>query len=511
MSRRWLAAAVLAAGCTGPQVADLPPLALDPPVTAAAHTQPATPPPPPPRDAPPLAASPASVGGPLPLAEVLDAVERTYPLLRAAEQERAIAGGRLLSSLGAFDLTLSAGVDGQGGTYDNVRPAAGLSQGLPVGGLGVFAGYRNGGGDFPTYNLGQKTADGGELRAGVSVPLLRDRAIDRPRATVQQARLDVRLAEPVIDRQRLDFQRAAARTYWNWVAAGHRLRLVEELARLADDRDGQLAAQVKAGRIARFERLDNQQNIALRNGLLVQAQRGVQQATIELSLFLRDGAGTPTLAGRDRLPDFPPVLPVDPAGLAAALQVAAELRPEPRRLRLQRERLAVDLRLADNQTLPGLTAVVSGSQDVGPGRSSLSGPNGLDRATLSAGVALAVPLQRREARGRVVTAQAQIVQVDQLLKQAEDVVRADVQDAFSALERAAEFHRQAEARVGLAREVADGERERLRGGTGSVLAVTLREQAAFDAELTAVAARQDYFRAAADLRAAAGQSGPPAP
>ncbi|MBM3982940.1 MAG: hypothetical protein FJ304_22245, partial [Planctomycetes bacterium] len=42
-------------------------------------------------------------------------------------------------------------------------------------------------GDFPTYNLGAKTAEGGEFRAGASVPLLRDRAIDRPRANLQQA------------------------------------------------------------------------------------------------------------------------------------------------------------------------------------------------------------------------------------------------------------------------------------------------------------------------------------
>ena len=218
-----------AAGCAGPQRTDLPPLALDPPATTApspvapaAAVQPPAPdpkpgaePPPPPGRLPPVAGSPASVGGPLPLDEVLDAVEHSYPLLRAVEQERALAGGRLVSTMGAFDLTLAAGADGQGGSYDNVRSSLGVSQGLPVGGLGVFAGYRTGAGDYPTYNLGQKTADGGEFRAGVSIPLLRDRAIDRPRASVQQARLDLQLAEPVIERQRLDFVRAASRTYWN--------------------------------------------------------------------------------------------------------------------------------------------------------------------------------------------------------------------------------------------------------------------------------------------------------
>jgi len=441
------------------------------------------------------------------LDEVLVSVERNYPLLRAVEQERAFAGGRLVSSMGVFDLNLTAGVDGQGTTYDNLRSGVGVSQGLPFGGLGAFAGYRNGYGDFPNYNLGNKTAEGGEFRAGLSIPLLRDRAIDRPRANIQQARLDVALAEPVIERQRLDFQRAASRTYWNWVAAGQRLQVVENLVKLAVERDDQLKARVEAGPVANIERIDNQQNIALRNGVLVQAQRGFQQATIDLSLFLRDGSGSPTLAGTDRLPAFPEIVVIDPTAFDAALQTAFDLRPEPRRLRLQREKAAVELRLATNQTLPSMNAVLVASQDVGPGKSSLSGPNGLDRTTLSAGVAVQLPVQRRDARGREIQAQAQLAQIDQQLRFAEDAVRAEVQDTFSALERAFEFHQQAKKRVELARLVARAEREQLRLGRSDVLRVTLREQATFDAEIVEIGAQQDYFRALADFKAALGIGG----
>lgn len=455
----------------------------------------------------PLVGLPASTGGPLALEEVLSSVESHYPLLRAVELERAVAGGRLVSTMGAFDLNLSAGADGQGTTYDNFRGTAGVSQTFMHGGIGAYAGYRNGTGDFPTYNLGQKTADGGEFRAGLTVPLLRDRAIDRPRASVQQARLDVALTEPTIERGRLDFQRAASRTYWNWVGAGHRLKVVESLVELAVERDAQLKARVEAGPAANIERVDNQQNIALRNGVLVQAQRGFQQATIELSLFLRDGSGTPTLAGADRLPAFPELPPVDRTTFDASLQTAFDLRPEYRRLRLQREKVAVELRLASNQTLPGVNAVVAASQDVGTGKSSLSGPNGLDRTTLSAGVAVQLPVQRREARGRELVAQAQLAQLDQQIRQAEDVVRAEVQDTYSALERAYEFHRQASKRVDLARLVARAEREQLRLGRSDVLRVTLREQATFDAEIVEIGAKQDYFRSLAEFRAALGIGG----
>ena len=480
---------------------------LPPPRPVAPEPKTGSEPPAAPGVLPPVLGAAPSVGGPLALDEVLFSVERNYPLLRAIEQERGIAGGRLVSTMGAFDLNLTAGADGQGTTYDNFRSTAGVSQGLPFGGLGAFAGYRNGYGDFPTYNLGQKTADGGEFRAGLTIPLFRDRAIDRPRANIQQARLDVALAEPVIERQRLDFQRAASRTYWNWVAAGQRLKVVESLVKLAVERDDQLKARVEAGPAANIERIDNQQNIALRNGVLVQAQRGFQQATIDLSLFLRDGSGSPTLAGTDRVPAFPDIQPIDVKTFDASLQTAFDLRPEPWRLRLQREKAAVELRLATNQTLPTVNAVVAASQDVGGGKSSLSGPNGLDRTTLSAGVAFQLPVQQRDARGRVMQAQAQLAQIDQQLRHAEDVVRAEVQDTFSALERAFEFYQQAKKRVELARLVARAEREQLRLGRSDVLRVTLREQATFDAEIVEIGAQQDFFRALADFRAALGIGG----
>ena len=119
-----------------------------------------------------------------------------------------------------------------------------------------------------------------------------------------------------------------------------------------------------------------------------------------------------------------------------------------------------------------------------------------------------LPVQRSDARGRVTQARAQLSQAELQLRNAEDVVRAEVQDVYSAIERAVEFHKQAKSRVELARTVARAEREQLRLGRSDVLRVTLREQAAFDAEVAEVNARQDYFRAIAELRAVIGANTP---
>ncbi|NDC53388.1 MAG: hypothetical protein EBZ74_03640 [Planctomycetia bacterium] len=446
---------------------------------------------------------------PLTLCEVLQSVMLHYPLLQAVERERGIAAGRLTSALGAFDTNVTgAGNALAPGTYQNYRSDFGMSQQFASGGITAFGGYRTGFGDFPTYNLQQLTADAGEFRGGLTMPLAKNRDIDRARATRAQAELDVSLAEPVIQRSQLDYMRAAARSYWTWTGSGERRLAADYLVDLAVERDVEIGLRVERGAVANIERIDNQQNIALRQAVVVQADRAVQQATIDLSMFYRDPAGKPLLAGRRRMRPLPEPVQPTPALFEQSLARALAARPEFQRLSLQREKLLVERRFAENQTLPGLDAQIVGNQDAGFGKSSLSGPLGLDRQVLQASLLFQMPAQRRDARGRVAAAHAQLVQVERQLQFAEDQVRAEVQDTYSALERAYEFHKQAAQRLDLAKVVARAEREQLRLGRSDVLRVTLREQAKFDADIYEIGARQEFWRAESDLRAADASLGP---
>ncbi|MBU6275942.1 MAG: TolC family protein [Planctomycetes bacterium] len=440
---------------------------------------------------------------PLLLAEVLESVQLHYPLLQAIERERGVAAGRLTTAMGAFDTGI--GMSGNAlapGTYENYRSDFGLTQLFPTAGISAFGGFRTGYGDFPTYNLAQKTATGGEWRGGITMPLARNRDIDRPRATRDQARIDIALAEPVIERTRLDYLRGAARTYWNWLGNGERLEATEELVDLAVERDSALETRVKRGAAANIERIDNQQNVALRNGLVVKADRSLQQATIDLSLFFRDAAGRPLLASRRRIRPMAKPVPPDRTTFEAALSRALAERPEFARLSLQREKLAVERRFAANQMMPVIDSQLVGNQDAAFGKSPLSGPDGLDRQVLQAALVFQLPAQRRDARGRLETIDSQLIQIDRQLEYAEDNVRAEVQDAYSLLERAYEFHKQATRQAELATLVARAEREQLRLGRSDILRVTLREQTKFDAQILEILARQEYWRADSDLRAA---------
>ncbi|MFM7248754.1 MAG: TolC family protein [Planctomycetaceae bacterium] len=446
---------------------------------------------------------------PLSLLEVLQSVDTHYPLLQAVERERGVASGRFTSAQGAFDTNVAmAGNALAPGTYENYRSDFGLSQQFMTGGISAFGGYRTGFGDFPTYNLAQKTADVGEFRGGLNVPFARNRDIDRARATHAQARLDIAIAEPVIQRSRLDYMRSAARAYWAWQGSGERFGAGERILQLALDRDEQLELKVDSGAVANIERVDNQQNIAFRNGILVQADRAVQQAAIDLSLYHRDPSGRPLLARRARMRPVPKPVPPPLSLYEEALARALRSRPEFQRLSLQREKVVIERRLAVNQTLPGIDGQLVGNQDAGYGKSQLSGIEGLDRQVLQASLIFQMPAQRRDARGKMQTADAQLLQIDRQLEFAEDQVRAEVQDAFSMLERAYEFHKQAAMRLDLARVVAEAEREQLRLGRSDVLRVTIREQAKFDAEILEITARQEFWRAESDLRAADTSLGP---
>jgi cobalt-zinc-cadmium efflux system outer membrane protein len=444
--------------------------------------------------------------GPLELAEVLKSVDLHFPLLMAAEQDRSIAAGQRLAAEGAFDLSFRTRGVTQGGTFPSNRLDVGFDQPTSLYGLSLYSGYRLGDGSYPVYYGDRQTADGGEFRAGLVLPLLKDGPIDRKRAALRQGQITESLADPTVQRARIDYFRSAARAYWAWVAAGEQYRVAESLLKLAQDRQAGFEAQFNKGQISEFVVIDNRRVIAEREGGLIAADRRFQQTSLDLSLFVRDDEGNPQVPSARRLPSaFAQITPTAPSTerLSEDIKTAYTQRPELVRFQLLKERATVDLRLAQNQSYPSLNAAVGGSQDVGPGKKS-PGIFALDRSVVEASLLLEVPLQRREAKGREQAAQATLMQVLAQERFARDQIGAEVQDAVSNLDRT--FQRLARARdeQKVAQRVAELERERFEKGQSNLLEVNLRELSAAGAQVKIIDTLADYFRAFADLRAALG-------
>lgn len=441
----------------------------------------------------PLAAQ-NNVDFPLRLEDVLKSVERNYPPLLAALQEGELAEADVLFALGRFDLTFRARFDNDSlNYYPNRRFDTMIEQPFETQGMSLFGGYRIGDGSFATYDGKLQTRDRGEWRSGIRVPLFRDRIIDGRRAELRKAELGRAVARMSIDQQKIVIVQAATRRYWDWVVAGRRYAINKAILDIALQRDRFLREQVEAGALPQFEVADNDRIILQRRSAMVEADRAVQQAAIDLSLFYRDANGNPIVARAEQAPEqIAPAPDLDPARLDEDIAAAIDRRPEIRRLEAQRDQNQVDMRLARNQRLPAIDFSAGFAQDNGDVRNPVSR---LATNELKTAITFELPFQRRSATGRLRAAEARERQFEQRSRFLRDQIRAEVQDAYSAMLAAQERARLLRLEVDATRNVEEAERVRFELGEGTLFVLNVREQQTADAALREAAALADAQRA----------------
>ena len=435
------------------------------------------------------------------LTEVISSVLTTYPMVQAAALQFEMAQGQILSAEGAFDTKLKGATEnGPLGFYETYRHSVGAIQPLANGGE-VFGGYRVGRGDFQPWYQERQTNDGGEFKAGLSVPLSRNVSIDDRRAGVRKAGLDLAAADPQFRGEVIFTVRAASEAFWQWVAAAAQQRIARQVLDLAITRNDGLEEEVRMGAKALPDLKDNRRSILSREAKLIETQRKVTQSATKLSIFLRTPGGEPRLASIDEVPDFPKPSPPNEDWQISLAQRAIQSRPELRELELAIERIDVEIAEADNDLLPNISAVLVGSQDVGEPTSKKRDKSEFE---LEAALLVDVPLQRRKAKGKLTSLEAKRAQVAQKRRLSEDKIRTDIAIAFEAVRAAYErVQRTAEARD-LADYMAEVEREKFKAGESDLLKVALREEKAAESAGKAIEAQLEYQLGLAHLRAAAG-------
>lgn len=438
---------------------------------------------------------------PLGLDEVLQAAVDAFPGLLAAQTRQSAAEGERMAAEGGFDTTLKTQARWSLiGLYENRNYDVSLEQPTGLWGTTFFGGWRRGTGDYPVYEGKSATASDGEARLGLNIPLWRNGPIDRRRATLAQAELGETIASHDVDLALIDLRRIVSHRYWDWVLAGQRLQVARSLLEVAESRDAGLRERVAAGDLPEFEVLDNQRAILERGERVVAAQRLLEQAAIQLSLYFRGADGEPKMPDARRLPaEIPPASRPQPERYEAALALAQAGRPELERLELQRRQSETELALQRNQQAPGVDLTIQGAQDFGTGYSKLN------REELYAGVTLDIPLQRRVASGRAQVAAANLQRIAQETRLAEDRIANEVRDALSALSAARNRLELAYRQVTAAEKLEEGERTRFDLGDSTLLVVNLREIARGDAELLRADAATALHKADADFRAALGR------
>jgi outer membrane protein TolC len=454
-----------------------------------------------PRWSPPPEAA-ATAGAPtLTLNQVLKAAAESFPGLLAAEQRKEAAEGDKLAAEGGFDTTLKLMSRWSvAGLYENQNYDVSIEQPTPLWGTTFFGGWRRGTGKYPVYEGKSETANDGEFRAGVTIPLWRNGPIDRRRAALAQAELGQLIASHDYDAQLLELQRVASQRYWDWVFAGRRVAIAKDLLKIAENRDQGIRDRIAGGDIPAIEATDNRRAILERQERVVAAERMLEQTAILLSLYWRDARGEPQLPRPEQLPGgFPePNLP-KLRDTSAAIGEALQRRPEIKRLEQQRKQAEIERDLQRNQQNPGVDLSLMGAQDFGTSDSNL-----VNRQEMYAGVSVDLPLQQRVAKGRTRTAEANIQRLAADFRMAGDRIGAEVKDALSAVDAANRRVAIARQQRVAARELEEGERTRFDLGESTLLFVNLRELASGDAALAEAEALNAFFKASADYRVALG-------
>ena len=435
------------------------------------------------------------------LQTLLEKVTNTYPPYLAALIERDIAQGQLRSTRGAFDFQTFARIfDNPTGFYESTTIEAGFEQFTGLWGSTLFGGYRWTDGLLPDYYADRRTDAGGSPNIGFKLPLLKNRAIDQRRRALQNAKLDVELVDPVIQRQYLDFVRAATAAYLNWIKTGKVLEVAERMLSLAEDRRLAIETRIEQGLEAKSVLLENDQWVLSRKIATIDARRDFEAASIALSLFYRNDEDEPLRPLRNQLPDTWPQISKAPEDLIApAWKHASGHRPELRIYELELQKLGVDKEYYRNQLLPSLDAYASASQNLGD---SLYKDTG--EVELKLGIEFRVPLQRNAAKGAASANQAKIEQMQKKAVFAMEKVFAEIEKGFVSLTASGEKLELSRDNRRMAETLREIEADRFRLGATNLLSLQIREQTAIKAEQSLLSAQYAYYLSVVDFLISSG-------
>ncbi|MEM8940823.1 MAG: TolC family protein [Pseudomonadota bacterium] len=434
--------------------------------------------------------------------DVLSASERHFPTILQAIAQREAARGRVTEALGAFDLVFSAdGFDRFDGFWDGVVVGGKALKPLRPLGAQVYGEYSISNGQFPVYEDENFTNNGGTAKIGVLFSVLRDRSIDARRFGQIDAELALQQADLEVLLTKLGVQQRALAAYWEWIATGQQLAVYESLLDIALKRETGLEREVESGRRAAIFITENRQNITRRQTLATAARRDFQIAVNRLAFFYRGSDGLTVEPARAQLPAevqlgaFPPSPDTSRLDLPAMLQN----RPELRILETGVERALQKIAVSENELKPRLDfglEVAEGFGSLGEGGVSRDGTDAI------VGFTFEVPLERRQARGKISQARAELDSLRQEQRRVEDQVEIQLRNILLELINAKDLMQLAATDVELSETMRRAEVRRFQEGASDFFLVNIREETAADARVRYYEAYQRTRVAQANLDAA---------
>ncbi len=428
-----------------------------------------------------------SIAKPLQLEDVLSSSVKNYPKILEAQEKIKQKQGEVLSKEGFFDLEFNQNLFSKAsGFYDGRVVDSKLEKRLPEFGSKIYTGYKVSDGTFPIYEDEFNTNENGEYSIGLMFSLLRDRAIDTPRFNLISSQIALKQAEYEKIFTQVTIQYQAFNAYYNWLSAGLIYYVYKNLLEIAEKRQSAFEERVKRGDLAKIFLTENRQNILKRKSQLVESERILNNQAFELSLFYRDEAGNPVIAGKENLPNnFEKISYDKKKKLDFDFN---EIRPDIKILISEIEIQKNKILMGENAINPRFDIAVEASKDRGRGSPTLAD----EEANIMAKVS--IPLQQRLGEGQITEARANISQLEKQKQLLLEKINAEISSIKVDLEANVEKQSITEEEVLLAKRMEEAEMKRFSNGASDFFVVNLREEKTAIAKINNILAKLDYLK-----------------
>jgi cobalt-zinc-cadmium efflux system outer membrane protein len=438
----------------------------------------------------------APVFGYVQLSDVHKKVLMDMPLILEAQKKVEAQEAKLRSETGAFDHKIKAKTLNQfEDKYDYQWWQVALERQLPVAGLQLFAGQRQGTGVFPVYEGKYTTSSRGELFAGIQIPVLRNLLMDEPRLQRNVAQREALIAKQDLIQKQLDILLKSSELYWKWLSTSTKVKIYEDLVRVATERQGFFEKKFKFGDLEKIKITDNLRSLSKRQAEYNRALQEWKVVQLEFGLFV----GLETLPQRQDIhAQFPDYLSSEwkkPQDFLPRMSTIPALKV----LDFEKEQLELTKEFARSQRLPELNVMLEGSKEMS------AVPAGEDPDELRVGVKIEIPIENNKALGKEQEANAKIKGLKHLRDWLEGKWRTSLEQVFQQLGDTLERLKIQKVEVESSEKMAQAERIRLQQGDSDIFFVNIREQDAADAQAKFIDTQAQFFTLLAQYQALSAQ------
>ncbi len=437
----------------------------------------------------------ANIASKLALEEVLKQTRTQAPKILMSLEKVISSQEKVKAARGNFDASIEGEYyNRREGYYPGKHYGAKVVKPLQFLGAKVYGGWRRSEGNFPAYEGERLTLDEGEVIAGLSFNLLRNFNIDKKRLKLGLSQLKLQESQWKNKETFMKLQKEASIAYWAWVAAGHMLKVAEDLLSLSVNRQDAFEKRIKKGDLAALYSVENRQYIVKRRSKVQKALADFQMAALYLSLYWRDNKGMPIVATLDQVPNLEDMELSSLRNKDLRIKDLINASFSLRSLGTQIEMANQSQEFFDSRYLPDVKVKYEVLEDRGVGSKTLQG---MDHKIV---VGIEIPLEYNLIKGEARANQAKRRILKHEMRLLEDNLKVKVNQLRAKLDASIKIIKNAREEVSLGRQLEAGEKQKFRSGASDFFVVNLREQNTFDARLRQIEALFTYQETIAKYR-----------